>query len=130
MATIYGSHQTLILCKSNHGCLVINPSYHTYILFVFNSLFYNVMYSFWLARSSSCTSYTLPMWTYHWWFRYPLVLGPMWEWMCCSPQYFLGYFHNYCFKKWSTHAKNGFPPFPSPHLVVNQHDKPKTTFKS
>jgi hypothetical protein len=120
----------MILCKSSHGCLVINPSYHTYILFTFNSFLYNVMYLFWLARSYSYTSFTLLEWTYHWWFKYPLILGPMWDWMCCSPQYSLGYCQNDCFKKWSTHAKRGFPPFPSPHLAKSIFLSPKTTFKS
>jgi hypothetical protein len=121
----------LILCKSIHGCLVINPSYHTYNLFVFNSFFYNVMYSFWLARSCSCTSFTLPMQTYRWWFRYPFVLGPMWEWTCCSPQYSLGYCHNYCFKKMEHTCKKRFPTFSfSTFGSESIFLSPKTTFKS
>jgi hypothetical protein len=31
------ANMSLILCKSNHKHLVINPSYHTYILFVYSS---------------------------------------------------------------------------------------------
>jgi hypothetical protein len=59
-----------ILCKSHSGHLVITSSYYTCILFVFSSHRYNVTYMLWRATSYSCTSFTLLMWTYHWWFRY------------------------------------------------------------
>jgi hypothetical protein len=74
-------NKILILCKSSCECLVISPSYHTYILFVSASLPYIVTYPLWLVTSYYYTSFTLSMWTYHWWFRYPFDSVPMWEWM-------------------------------------------------
>ncbi len=66
----FGHHvnMSLILCISN--CVV----FHTYISFVFCSFPFSVPYPPWLATSYSCTFFTLLVWTYHWWFGYPLVL--------------------------------------------------------
>jgi len=54
-----------ILCRSNHKCLVINLSYHTYILFVLGSFSHDVMYLLWLVTSYSYTFFMLSTWTYH-----------------------------------------------------------------
>lgn len=72
----FGHHasMSLILCMSNCGCLVISLSYHTYISFVLYSFPFSVLYPPWLSTCYSYTFFTLLMWTYHWWFRYPLVL--------------------------------------------------------
>jgi hypothetical protein len=83
---------------------------HPYIPFVFNSFPYNVTYSSWLVTSYYCTSFTLSKRTYHWWFRYPLALVPMWGWTHRIPQYSPKYRHNDYFRKWNTHTKRGFPP--------------------
>jgi hypothetical protein len=37
---------------------------------------------------------------------------PMWEWMHCRPWYVLKYCCSYHIKKWRSHTKRGFPPFP------------------
>jgi hypothetical protein len=74
-------NMTLILCKSSCERLVISLSYHTYILFVFDSLLYIVTYPLWFVTSYYYTSFTLSMCTYHWWFRYPLDSMHVWEWM-------------------------------------------------
>ncbi len=72
----FGHHASMypFLCTSNCGCLVISLSYHTYISFVFYSFPFSVPYPPWFATSYSCTFFTLLVWTYHWWFGYPLVL--------------------------------------------------------
>jgi hypothetical protein len=46
----------LCLCGSRGKRLVINSSYHTCILFIFNPLLYNMTYSSWLATSYNCLS--------------------------------------------------------------------------
>jgi hypothetical protein len=48
-----------ILYRSNCGHLVINSSYHTYVLFVLGSFFYNITYLPWLATSYNCTFFRL-----------------------------------------------------------------------
>ncbi len=104
-----------ILCKSSCEHLVISSSYHTYISFVFDSLPYIVTYPLWFVTSYYYTSFTLSMWTYHWWSRYPLDLVPVWEWMQCSSWYSLRNRRNYCFGKWNTCIEKGFKPFSPPH---------------
>jgi len=66
-----------ILCKSHNGHLVNTSFYYTCILFVFNSHPYSVTYMLWHATSYSCTSFTLLVWTYHWWFGYSFASMPM-----------------------------------------------------
>jgi hypothetical protein len=110
-----------ILCRSNCRHLIINLFYHTCILFVFGSFPYNNMYPLWLVTSYSCTSFLLWMWTYYWWFGYPLLLMLVQEWTNYSPWYFLAYHCNYCFGESNTCVKNGFPPFPPPHSTSSQY---------
>jgi hypothetical protein len=74
---------SLTLCMSNCGCLVINLFYHTYISFVLYSFLFSFPYPPWLATSYSCTFFTLLMWTYHWWFGYPLV------WCSCRNEHII-----------------------------------------
>ncbi len=57
-------------------CLVINSSYHTCILFIFNPFLYNTTYMYWLATSYDCSSFTMLVWSYHWWSKYPFVSVP------------------------------------------------------
>jgi hypothetical protein len=116
-----------ILCKQVyvHVCgfkgmhLVINLSYHTCILFILDSLSYNITYSSWLATSYSCESFTMSMWSYHWLFRYPSILVSLWEWTYISPWHILRYYCMYCFGKWTTCLKVSFSPFPSSHPTMN-----------
>jgi hypothetical protein len=72
-----------ILCTSNHKHLVISPSYHTYISFVFNPFPYNITYLPWFATSYNYTS--LP----YWWFGYSLDSIAKCEWTHCNSQYYL-----------------------------------------
>jgi hypothetical protein len=48
----FGHHMNMfwILCKSSCMCLIINPSYHTCISFVFDSFPYNITYHFGLPH--------------------------------------------------------------------------------
>ncbi len=105
----YHTNMFLILCKSSHECLVNSSSYHTYILFVLDSLFYDNTYSPWLVTTYNCTFFTI--WTYHWWFEYPFALMPMWEWAHCNSQYSSIYYHNYLFWRVEHMYKKRFPTF-------------------
>jgi hypothetical protein len=102
-------------CKGKH--LVISSLYHTYILFILKSFFYNTMYPFWFAYG--CPFFTMLVWLYYWQSRYPFVSMPLQEWMYNNPRYTLGYCCNYYLGKWNTCSKGGFPPFPSPHPTMN-----------
>jgi hypothetical protein len=112
----------LQLCKFNYECSVINSSYHTYILFVFNSLPYNVMYLPWLVISYSCTCFTLLMWTYHWWFGFPLMFEVhVQEWTHYTHDTFRDTVTTIALKI-GTHIPNrSFPPFPLSHLTSSQY---------
>jgi hypothetical protein len=66
-----------MLSRSNYKCLVINLSSHTYILFIFDSFPYNVMYPPWLIASYHYTSFTFLVWTY----LVPLII---WVSICFS----------------------------------------------
>jgi hypothetical protein len=68
---------SLILFKSNYKCLVINLSYHTCILFIFDSFLYNVMYPPWSVTFYNYTSFTFLVWTY----LVPLII---WVFICFS----------------------------------------------
>ncbi len=61
------------------------------------------------------------MWSYHWWSRYPFTSMPMWEWTYYRPQYTSKYYCSYCLGQWNTSFQGGFPPFPSPHLTMNEY---------
>jgi hypothetical protein len=93
------------MCMSNSRHLVISPSYHTCISFVLYSFPHNITYPPWFATSYSCTSFTLSVWTCHWWFGYPCALMPMREWTHYNPWYFLGCCHNYYFGECGTFVK-------------------------
>jgi hypothetical protein len=100
--------------------LIIILSYHICISFIFSSLHYNIMYSSWLATYYSCLSFTVSMWSYHWWFRYLFVSVPLWEWTYNNPWYMLGYCCNYCFAEWNTcWERERFPRF----SIVTPDDK-------
>ncbi len=105
------------MCESRDKHLVINLSYHTCILFIFNPFFYSTMLPCWLATSYGCPYFTVLMWSYHWRSRYPFALVPLWEWIYNSPWCISGYYHNYCFGKWSP-CSQGLPPFPLPHSMT------------
>jgi hypothetical protein len=101
------------MCGSRGKCLVISSSYHTNISFIINPLSYNTTYLSWLATSYSCSPFMVLVWSYHWKFKYPCVLVPLWEWVYNNPRHILGYYCNYCFGEWSTCLDGGFSPFPS-----------------
>ncbi len=104
-----------LLCKSNNKCLVINSPYHLFIMFILRPFSYNIPYLSRYTTSYNCTSFTMLIWSYHWWFRYPFIMLPMREWVHCNPWYVSRYPCNYCIEKWSPHTKRGFSPFPPPH---------------
>jgi len=79
------------------------------------------MYPLWLVTSYSCTFFMLWVWTYYWWFGYPLVLMLVQVWTHYSPWYFLAYCCNYCFGELNTCIEKGFPPFPPPHSTSNRY---------
>jgi hypothetical protein len=54
-----------LMCQSKGRCLFISSSYDTCISFLLNPLFYNTMYSFWLATSYGFPSFMALMWSYH-----------------------------------------------------------------
>jgi hypothetical protein len=66
----------LLMCGFKGGCLVINSSYHTCILFIPNPFPYNITYMYQLATSYDCLSLTVLVWSYHWWFKYSFVSMP------------------------------------------------------
>ncbi len=98
----YRVSTSLLMCGSRGRHLVISSSYHTCILFIFNPFFYNITYLSWLATSYNYPSFTVSMWSYHWWFRYPFVLVPLWKWVYNIPQHISRYCCSYCFGEWST----------------------------
>jgi hypothetical protein len=107
------------MCGFRGKHLVINSSYHAYISHIPNPLPYNIAYLSWFATSYNDPSFTVLMWSYHWWSRYPFVWMPLQEWTYNNPQYILGYYHNYRFGEWSTCSKGGLPPFPLPHPMTS-----------
>jgi hypothetical protein len=107
------------MCRSKGRCLVINLSYHTSFSSFISSLFYNTTYPYWLATSYSYTPFTVLVWSYHWWLKYPFVLVPLLKWMYNNPWHISGYCCSYCFGKWNTCSEGGLPPFLSPHLTTN-----------
>ncbi len=107
------------MCRSKGGRLVINLSYHTYILFILSPLLYNSTYMSWFATSYGCPFFTMLVWPYYWPSRYPFASMPLWEWMYNSPRYISRYCHNYCFGKWSTCSKGGLQVFPLPHPTTS-----------
>jgi len=90
----------LCMCKGRH--VVIDSSYHICISFIFSPFPYNTTYSSWLATSYSSPSFTMLMWSYHWWSRYPFVLVPCQEWTYNNPWCILKYYRNYYFGEWNT----------------------------
>jgi hypothetical protein len=82
----YYANMFLFMCGSKGRHLVISSSYHTYILFIFRPFFYSITYLPWLITSYS-SSFMVLVWSYHWWYRYPFISMPLWEWMCRSPQH-------------------------------------------
>jgi hypothetical protein len=90
-------------------------------LFIIDSLSYNITYLPWLITSYSCTPFMVLVWSYHWRFRYPFALMPMWEWMYNNSIHTLGYYCNNYFKEWNTCSEGGLPPFPSPHSTMNEY---------
>jgi hypothetical protein len=46
---------------------------------------------------------------------------PLQKWMYNNPQHTSRYYCNYCFRNWNTCSKGGIPPFPLPHLIMNEY---------
>jgi len=84
-------------------------------MFILCPFFYIILYLSRYTTSYNCTSFTMLIWSYHWWFGYPFIMLPMREWVHCNPWYVSRYPCNYCIEKWSPHTKRGFSPFPPPH---------------
>jgi hypothetical protein len=98
--------------------LVINPSYYTYIQIFSDSLPYNIMYLPWFATSYNCTFFTLLVWTYHWWFGYPLAsIYAHMGMSTIQPTILFGILSKLLFSKVEHTYKDMFPTFPSPHLL-------------
>jgi len=108
-----------LMCESKSKCLVINSSYHMCILFIFSPFLFNTTYLSWLTTSYGCPSFRMSVWSYHWQFKYPFALVPLWEWTYNSPWYISRYSCSYYLGEWSTCSERGLPPFPSPHLTTS-----------
>jgi len=113
----YHVNMYLFICKSKGKHLVINSSYHTCILFIFNPLPY-ITYLSWFATSYGCPSIMVSMWSYHWQSTYSFALMPLWEWAYNNPWYISKYYHSCYFGEWLTYLEGGFPYFPLPHLTM------------
>jgi hypothetical protein len=96
----------LILCRSNCKHLVINPSYHNSIMFAFDLLPYNIMYSFWLVTSYNWTSF--------------MLLVDIWLMIFVSIC-FCAYAKVNVLGTCNTCKKRGFPSFPLTHSRMNQY---------
>jgi hypothetical protein len=59
------------------------------------------------------------VWSHHWWFGYPFVMLPMREWVHYNRWYASKYHCNYRIRKWNSHTKKGFSPFPPPYTNMN-----------
>ncbi len=117
----YCVNMSLLMCGSKGRHLVISSSYHTIFLSIIGSCFYITTYLSWLATSYSCTPFTMSMWSYHWWSKYPFALVPLWEWTYNNPWHTLGYCCSYCFGERNTCSKGGLTPFFSPHSMTSEH---------
>jgi len=117
---IYHVNTFLITCKSNGKHLVISLLYHTCISSILSPLPYNITYLSWLATSYGCPSFTMSMWSYHWWSRYPFASMPLWEWTYNSSKYISKYYYDYYFGEWST-CLEGLSPFPLPHPTMSEY---------
>jgi hypothetical protein len=82
----YHGNTSLFMCGSRGRCLVINSSYHTCISFILSPLPYRCTH-FGLPKSTVCPSFTMSIWSYHWWSMYPFVSMPLWEWSYNSSWY-------------------------------------------
>lgn len=90
--------------KRTSKALCVPSHVGTCIFFVFSSFFFNVRYLPWFVTFYNCTFFTLSMWTYQWWFEYPLVVMHVQKQTHYNPWYFSRYLHNYCFAKWNAHT--------------------------
>jgi len=118
------------MCRSKGSHLVIRSSYQTYISFIFIPLLYNTTHPSWFATFYNCPSFTVLVWSYHWWSGYPYTSMPMWEWTYYRPQYTSRYYCNYCLGQWNTSFQGGLPPFPSSHLTMNGYPYHKNNFQT
>jgi hypothetical protein len=81
-------------------------------MFIFYTFFYSTSYLSLYTTSYSCASFSISMWSYHQWFRYPFATLHVREWTHYNPWYALRYHCNYCVGKWNSHTKRGFSLFP------------------
>jgi len=121
------ANMSLLMCGSKGRHLINNSFYHTYISFILNLLLYNSMYLSWLDTVYGCPPFTMLMWSYHWWSKYPFVLMVLREWEHNNLWYISRYYHNYCFGKWNTCSNKGS------HLFSHTNNKwislsPKMTY--
>jgi hypothetical protein len=108
--------------------LVISSYYHTYISFILNRLPYNTTYPSWLVTSYNCPFFMMLMWSYHWRRKCPFLTMPLQVWTYNNPQLISGYYHSYCFGKWSTCLEGGLPLFPSSHLMTSGYPYHQSQF--
>jgi hypothetical protein len=116
----YHVNMYLLICRSRGKCLVINSSYHTFILSIFNPLLYNITYSSWLTTSYNCPSIMVLMWSYHWWFTYSFALMPLSKRTYNNP--WVIHFKillQLLFWRVEHMFKGSFPPFLSPHSTMS-----------
>ncbi len=83
----YHVNMYLLIYGSKGKHLVISSSYHTCILFIFNSFPYNITYMSRLATSYGCPFITVSMWSYHWQSTYSFASMPLWKWTYNNPWY-------------------------------------------
>ncbi len=85
----YHANTFPFMCMSKGRRFIINLFYHICISFIPSLLLYNTMYLSWLATSYSCPSFTMLMWSYHWWSKYPFTLVLLWKLTYNNPWYTL-----------------------------------------
>ncbi len=88
----YCARTSMFMCESKGRHLVINSSYHTYILFILSPLSYNTTYSSWSVTFYNYPYFTMLVWLDHWWSRYAFALVPLQKWTYNSPQHISKYY--------------------------------------
>jgi hypothetical protein len=100
-----------LMSRSKGKCLVINSFYHTNISSSIHFLT-TLCTHLRLSHPTIAHFFTVLVWSYHWQFRYPFVSMPLREWTYNSPWHISRFYCSYCFGKWTTYWKGGFPFFP------------------
>ncbi len=112
------THLRFYACPTTKAWLLACPSTPSFCL-SFAHFFYNISYSFQYTTFYIYTSFTMSMWSYHWWFWYPFAMLPMQEWTHYNPWYILRYLCSYCIGESNPCIERGFSLFPPPHTKTN-----------